>query len=62
MGKLFSCGRILEALEWAADYSDLLVAHPANDRADVASFIAMVNDARLEVGGDSVMLADRLMR
>ena len=56
-------GRILEALEWTADYSDLLVAHPtANDRADVASFIAMVNDARLEVGGDSVMLADRLMR
>tara|TARA_B100001113_G_scaffold26994_1_gene19556 strand:- start:1594 stop:6495 length:4902 start_codon:yes stop_codon:yes gene_type:complete len=56
-------GRILEALELTADYSDLLVAHPtANDRADVASFVAMVNDARLEVGGDSVMLADRLMR
>tara|TARA_B100000902_G_scaffold318907_1_gene310989 strand:- start:1273 stop:3783 length:2511 start_codon:yes stop_codon:yes gene_type:complete len=56
-------GRILEALELTADYSDLLVAHPtANDRTDVTSFIAMVNDVRLEVGGDSVMLADRLMR
>ena len=56
-------GRILEALELTADYSDLLVAHPtANDRADIASFIAMVNDVRLEVGGDSVILADRLMR
>ena len=50
-------------MELTADYSDLLVAHPtANDRADIASFITMVNDVRLEVGGDSVILADRLMR
>ena len=54
-------GDIARALAEVLDHSDLLLAHPrASERADAEQFLAMVHQQSIEVGGDPILLADRI--
>ena len=54
-------GSIREALDTTLNFSDLLVAHPKpSERNDSETFLQMVEQQLENVGGDPVLLADRL--
>lgn len=54
-------GRILEMLEETIDYSDLLLTYPRlTDRQEAEQFVALITSILREVGGDSIVLAQRL--
>jgi len=54
-------GRILEMLEETLDHSDLLLTYPRlSDRQEAEQFISLINSILREVGGDSIVLAQRL--
>ncbi len=56
-----SCGRIIDLLEETIDHSDLLVGyHDPVSIQDVENFVELVRDLSLEVGGDPMVLADRI--
>tara|TARA_B100001996_G_scaffold377775_1_gene360915 strand:+ start:579 stop:5444 length:4866 start_codon:yes stop_codon:yes gene_type:complete len=59
--KLSSSGRIIDALEESIDNSDLLVANPnPGDRQDAEDFISLIRSLSKEIGGDPMVLADRI--
>ena len=54
-------GSIHEALNTTLNFSDLLVAHPKpSERNDSETFLRLVEEQLQNVGGDPVLLADRL--
>ena len=59
--ELASCGRIIDLLEETIDHSDLLVGyHDPVSIQDVEHFVEIVRGLSLEVGGDPIVLADRI--
>ncbi len=59
--ELSSCGRIIDLLEDTIDHSDLLVGHHDSvSIQDVENFVEMVRELALDVGGDPMVLADRI--
>ena len=59
--KLSLSGRIIDALEESIDNSDLLVANPEpGDRQDAEDFISLIRSLSKEIGGDPMVLADRI--
>ena len=59
--ELSSCGRIIDILEETIDHSDLLVGyHDTVSIQDVENFVEVVRELSLEVGGDPIVLADRI--
>jgi len=60
---LSSSGRIIDALEEAIDNSDLLVANPEpGHRQDAEDFISLIISLSADIGGDPMVLADRISR
>ena len=59
--ELSSCGRVIDLLEETIDHSDLLVGyHDPASIQDVENFVEVVRGLSLEVGGDPMVLADRI--
>ena len=59
--ELSSCGRITDLLDETIDYSDLLVGyHDPVSIQDVEHFVEVVRELSIEVGGDPMVLADRI--
>ena len=59
--ELSSCGRVIDLLEETIDHSDLLVSyHDPVSIQDVEHFVEMVRGLSHEVGGDPMVLADRI--
>ena len=59
--ELASSSRLVDLLEETIDMSDLLVAFPdAVSRQDVEQFVSLVRELSEEVGGDPIVLSDRL--
>ncbi len=59
--ELSACGRIIDLLEETIDHSDLLVGyHDPVSIQDVEHFVEAVRGLSLEVGGDPMVLADRI--
>ena len=59
--ELSSCGRIIDLLEETIDHSDLLVGyHDPVSIQDVESFVEVVRELSIEVGGDPIVIADRI--
>jgi len=58
---LSNSSRIIDLLEESADFSDLLISHPDPvSRQDVEQFVNLVRELSVEVGGDPIVLADRV--
>ena len=56
-----SNGTVSTALHSTLDHSDLLLAHPrSSERSDAEQFLGLVELQSSEVGGDSILLADRI--
>ena len=59
--KLSKSSRIIDLLEETLDRSDILTAYPDSvSRQDVEQFIEVVRSLSIEVGGDPMVLADRI--
>ena len=59
--ELSSCGRIIDLLEETIDHSDLLLGyHDPVSIQDVESFVEVVRELSIEVGGDPIVIADRI--
>ena len=60
--ELASCGRIIDLLEETIAHSALLVGyHDPVSIQDVEHFVEIVRGLSLEVGGDPIVLADRIL-
>ena len=56
-------GTIAESLHEVLNHSDLLLSHPRpSERSDAEQFLRVVGNQLDEVGGDPILLADRLSR
>ena len=56
-------GTVAESLHEALNHSDLLLAHPrTSERNDAEQFLRLVENQSSEVGGDPILLADRISR
>ena len=56
-----SNGTVSTALHSTLDYSDLLLAHPrSSERSDAEQFLDLIESQSSEVGGDPILLADRI--
>ena len=56
-----SNGTVSTALHSTLDFSDLLLAHPrSSERSDAEQFLDLVESQSSEVGGDPILLADRI--
>jgi len=56
-----SKGDVIKALQVTLDYSDLFLAYPElSNRQDAEQFIQLVESQVTEVGGDPILLADRV--
>ena len=56
-------GSVVEALHETLNHGDLLLCHPRpSERSDAEQFVDLVESQSNEVGGDSILLADRLSR
>ena len=54
-------GTVIESLSDTLNHSDLLVAHPRpSERNDAEQFLNLVESQSKEVGGDSILLSDRI--
>jgi superfamily I DNA/RNA helicase len=54
-------GSVLAALHATLDHSDLLLAHPSSsERSDAEQFLRLIEAQSAEVGGDAILLADRI--
>ena len=54
-------GSVIETLSDTLNHSDLLIAHPRpSERNDAEQFLHLVETQSLEVGGDPILLADRI--
>ncbi len=54
-------GDAVKALHMTLDYSDLLLAYPSlSNRQDAEQFVHLVESQVMEVGGDPILLADRI--
>ena len=61
--RLSETGRLIDLLDEAVDRSDLLIAHPDPvSRQAAEQIIEVIRDLCNEVGGDPVVLADRIRR
>ena len=59
--ELASSSNLISLLEETIDQSDLLVAHPDNvSRQEAEQFVEIVRGLSSEVGGDPIILADRI--
>ncbi len=58
---LSSSGRIIDLLEETVDRSDILIAYPdLVSRQDIEQIIAVIRSLSKEVGGDPIVLADKI--
>ena len=56
-----SNGTVATALHTTLDHSDLFLAHPrSSERSDAEQFLALIDSQSSEVGGDPILLADRI--
>jgi len=54
-------GEVQAALHDTLDHSDLLLAHPrGSERSDAEQFVGLLGSQSAEVGGDAILLADRM--
>ena len=54
-------GTIIESLNETVNHSDLLLSHPSpSERSDAEQFVRLIEGQSSEVGGDPILLADRL--
>jgi len=54
-------GTIIESLHETLNHSDLLLSHPRpSERSDAEQFVRLIEGQSNEVGGDPILLADRL--
>ena len=56
-------GTVAESLHDTLNHSDLLLSHPGtSERSDAEQFLRLIENQSVEVGGDPILLADRIAR